>query len=241
MSIKLKALSKVYRQKVLNDIDLTINDGEFVAIMGPSGAGKSTLVKLLALIEQATSGQYFCDDVELITANLDIRQKFQLQNIGYVDQSLELFDSLNIEENINIVRNIANIDVDDIYRNNIFSSLQINDLLLKYPSELSGGERQRVIIARNLLKKPSLLILDEPTSALDYRTSNNLMKLLKTLHQQIELTIVLVTHNSNIAKYTNRTVFIKDGSIYNNIYNLNENYEHEIITCIQSMYRRSND
>lgn len=240
MSIQLQALSKQYDQSVLENIDLEIKTGDFVAIMGPSGAGKSTLVKQLALIELPSSGNYLLDGVNLSLATVDERSQLIRRTIAYVDQSLFLYDSLTVYENISLGLNIAQMKIDSVAIANMASKLKVEHLLTKYPCELSGGERQRIIICQNLLKQPKLIVLDEPTSALDYQASHELMQLLTAFQSELSTTIILVTHNSAMAKYSKRTIFLKDGRVYNNVYHLDHNYEQEIIACNSSMYGGNN-
>lgn len=241
MAIKLEKICMDYNRKVIDNIDLIIEDGEYIALMGPSGVGKSTLVKILGLQERATSGSYLLDDTDVSLESQTNRKEIMRNNIGYVDQATFLFDSLTVIENVMLATDSINQQFDQEYCKLIFNYLDIADKEDAYPYQLSGGERQRVVIAQNILKKPKILLMDEPTSCLDYMSSKKLVKLISRLQAEFKITTVIVTHNSQIAKYANRVVLMSDGQIFANLYKGAEDFESKIITAQSAMYRRDYD
>lgn len=239
--IKLQKISMSYKRPVLSEIDLNIKAGEYVAIMGQSGVGKSTLLKILALQIRATNGCYLLADQELSTLNNKERQGLIAKEIGYVDQATYLFDSLTVYENIMLATDVAGEKWDEQLFELLIKYFELDGLASKYPSELSGGERQRVVITRNILKKPRILLMDEPTSSLDYLSSLKLMNLIDRYQRRFDLTTIIVTHNSQIAKHTNRVILINDGRIYADIYRTSDDFEQQIIKAQNAMYGREYD
>ncbi|WOO89188.1 ATP-binding cassette domain-containing protein [Mollicutes bacterium LVI A0078] len=239
MAIKLEKICMTYNRPVIVNLDMTIDEGEYVAIMGPSGVGKSTILKILALQLRATSGSYKLGEQDVSVESHENRKEIKRNTIGYIDQATFLFDSLTVIENVMLMLSSANEDLDQEYCNLVFKYLDISGKENSYPYELSGGERQRVVIAQNILKKPKILLMDEPTSSLDYINGKKLMELITKLQSRLNLTIVIVTHNTNVAKYVNRTILIKDGQVFANVYKGEDDYQTKLMTAQSAMYRRS--
>lgn len=241
MSITLKKISKNFNYPVLKNIDLDVKQGEYLAIMGSSGVGKSTLLKILALQLRPDSGIYTIDNQDINVQTEIIRKQYITHNIGYVDQEPYLFDSLNVIENILLGLSISEQNQTQKLINQVLVYFDINHLQKYYPYELSGGERQRVVIVKNILINPKLLLMDEPTSSLDYATSNKLMELLDAYQKEYKITTIIVTHNPTIAKHTNRTIIMNEGKIYADIYKTDDSFEQDIINAQAIIYRRKDD
>ncbi|MDU2098424.1 MAG: ABC transporter ATP-binding protein, partial [Staphylococcus sp.] len=195
---------------VLNDINLTIHKGEKVAIIGPSGSGKSTLLNLLGGMDRATSGTFIFDE-ELVTKFTDKElSAYRKDKIGFVFQFYNLVPSLTAKENIGIAANLVKNNKEiDMYLAQVGLLHRKNN----FPNQLSGGEMQRVSIARALAKEPSLLLCDEPTGALDSKTGDSILTLLKEVSRNGNAAVVMVTHNREFAKFADRVIYLKDGSI----------------------------
>lgn len=241
MAIKLEKLSKIYNRPVIVDMDLEVSSGEFISIMGPSGTGKSTLLKILAMQIYESAGKYYIDGLDVSTMTYDQRASTIAKDIGYVDQEIYLFDSLTVGENIKLASYNASGSYDDEYFTILCQYFKLSELVDKYPFEISGGERQRTVIVRNLLKKPKFLLMDEPTSSLDYKTSEELLTLLARFQSEFNITVIIVTHNSNVAKHSKRVILLKDGKIYSNVYPISNDFEHDINNAVNGMYRRDYD
>lgn len=217
--LKAKKLSKRYGDKdqiiALNNIDLTILEGEFVCIMGPSGSGKSTLINLLATLDKPTSGIIEIDGVKTILMNESQQAKFRYENMGFIFQDFNLIDSLTIRENIAVPLVLAGTSKEIVKEKvlQVADKLNVTKYLDKFPGECSGGERQRASSARALVTQPKLIIADEPTGNLDTKNSHALLTLLKELNEKENITIIMVTHDSMIASYSSKLVFIRDGEI----------------------------
>ena len=227
--IRLDKITKIYDAKVenkkaLDEVSLTIDNGEFVAIMGPSGSGKSTLLNIIGCMDSVTDGSYYVDDIEVSRLNkLDIH-RFRKKNIGFVFQHFALMDYYTAYENIELPLLANNIRRKDRKRiiNEQFKKLNIVEEKDKLPKKMSGGQQQRVAIARALITKPQIILADEPTGALDSKTSVEVMELLKTLNAEEGVTTIVVTHESGVANETNKIVHIKDGIIGK----IEENLDH---------------
>ncbi len=214
--ITITNLSKVYGNGdaavcALNNISLTINDGEMIAITGKSGSGKTTLLNLLGGLDVATSGSIKYDDTELSGMRDKALSDFRLQKIGFVFQFYDLLAELTAYENIMLPNRLAGGKHKDISL--IAKSLGIFERLHHYPSQLSGGQQQRVAIARALINNPQILLCDEPTGNLDEKSGNEVMELLTDLNRKEKRTILIVTHNPDIAKLCNRNIVLSDGKI----------------------------
>ena len=216
--IKLKNISKDFgKQKILNDISLEIKKGEFVSIIGPSGAGKTTLLNIIGTIEsfnKNNNGQLILNENEIKTLNDNQLSDFRNKNIGFIFQFHQLLPELNLEENIILPAMIGNIPKKS-YSNKakeLAKLLGIEGILKKYPDSISGGERQRVAVARALINDPTILLADEPTGNLDSKNEQIIMNFFKKLNTEMGLTIILVTHNKDFAKISNKIYTLKDGS-----------------------------
>ena len=217
--IRLDKITKIYDAKVenkkaLDEVSLTIDNGEFVAIMGPSGSGKSTLLNIIGCMDSVTDGSYYVDDIEVSRLNkLDIH-RFRKKNIGFVFLHFALMDYYTAYENIELPLLANNIRRKDRKRiiNEQLKKLNIVEEKDKLPKKMSGGQQQRVAIARALVTNADIILADEPTGALDQSTGQEVINILREINNQGK-TVVLVTHDINIASSTNRIINICDGKI----------------------------
>ena len=216
--IELKNISKDFgKQKILNDISLEIKKGEFVSIIGPSGAGKTTLLNIIATIESfnnKNNSQLILNENEIKTLNDNQLSDFRNKNIGFIFQFHQLLPELNLEENIILPAMIGNVPKKSYSNkvNELAKLLGIEGILKKYPDSISGGERQRVAVARALINDPTILLADEPTGNLDSKNEQIIMNFFKKLNTEMGLTIILVTHNKDFAKISDKIYTLKDGS-----------------------------
>ena len=208
--ITAKNIKKKYNdQEVLRGIDLKIDKNEFVVILGASGSGKSTLLNILSGLEKSDSGEVVYDNESISDYSEKQLTKFRKDKIGFVFQQYYLLNNLTVEQNVKVGANLANNKeyVD------IIKELDLEDKLSKYPNELSGGEQQRVSIARALAKKPTVLFLDEPTGALDEETGRKILEYLLKLKDKSHFTMIMVTHNENIAELANKIIHVGSGRV----------------------------
>ena len=208
--ITAKNIKKKYNdQEVLRGIDLKIDKNEFVVILGASGSGKSTLLNILSGLEKSDSGEVVYDNESISDYSEKQLTKFRKDKIGFVFQQYYLLNNLTVEQNVKVGANLANNKeyVD------IIKELGLEDKLSKYPNELSGGEQQRVSIARALAKKPTVLFLDEPTGALDEETGRKILEYLLKLKDNSYFTMIMVTHNENIAELANKIIHVGSGRV----------------------------
>lgn len=217
--IELKGINKTYKNgdqelRVLKDINLEVEEGEFVAIMGPSGSGKSTLMNVIGLLDRPTSGDYFLEGQEV--GNLSEKKLAHVRNeqIGFVFQQFFLLSKLNAFQNVELPLIYAGVhpakrkEIAEQY----LEKVELGSRMHHLPSELSGGQKQRVAIARALVNRPAIVLADEPTGALDTKTGEQIMDLLTKLNQEGK-TIIMVTHEPEIAAFANRRIVIRDGVI----------------------------
>ena len=208
--ITAKNIKKKYNdQEVLRGIDLKIDENEFVVILGASGSGKSTLLNILSGLEKSDSGEVVYDNESISDYSEKQLTKFRKDKIGFVFQQYYLLNNLTVEQNVKVGANLA----DNKEYVDIIKDLGLEDKLSKYPNELSGGEQQRVSIARALAKKPTVLFLDEPTGALDEETGRKILEYLLKLKDKSHFTMIMVTHNENIAKLANKIIHVGSGRI----------------------------
>ena len=221
--IKIENLSKSFRTTevetiALNNVSLEVGEKEFVAIMGPSGCGKSTLLNILGLLDNPSSGNYYLDGKEVGHLKEKDRTRVRKGNIGFVFQSFNLIDELNVFENVELPLIYLNIPADERKRrvNEILSRMNISHRAKHYPQQLSGGQQQRVAIARAVVSNPKIILADEPTGNLDSKNGQEVMELLTELNKE-GTTIVMVTHSQRDAGFAGRTVHLFDGQIVSSI------------------------
>ena len=217
--IQINNLSKIFRTeeietKALNEVSITINQGEFVTIMGASGSGKSTLLNIIGLLDGASAGNYQLLNQEMNGLNEQEKSKVRKQNIGFIFQNFNLIDELSVYDNIELPLIYNNIPTPERKKKveAIAERLAISNRLKHYPQQLSGGQQQRVAVARALINDPKIILADEPTGNLDSKNGNEVMELLTDLHAQGS-TILMVTHSDYDASFSQRTIFMKDGII----------------------------
>lgn len=220
--IRLENVSKVFGKgdkaiKALNSIDLTIQKGEFVAIVGPSGSGKSTLLHTIGGLDKPTEGIVKVEGEPIYSLSDEAISILRRRKIGLIFQSFNLVPILNVKENIQLPVLLDHQKVDHAYYQDIINYLGIKDKVHASPLELSGGQQQRVAIARALIHKPSYILADEPTGNLDSRTSEEVMNLLQLTAQKYKQTLIVITHDLSIADKANRIIEIKDGSIIKDV------------------------
>ena len=221
MLLETVELKKTYRTgkvdvEALRGVDIRIRAGELVAIMGPSGCGKSTLMHLLGAMVRATSGQVLVDGQDIARMNDSERTAVRRTKIGFVFQKLNLLPTLTARANIEIARTIQGSEGDpatDAYLAEILSLLKIDGKLDRKPSELSGGEQQRFAIARAVSHRPAIVLADEPTGALDSKNSEAVLQMFRELNRKFQQTILLVTHNPELAGYADRLIDMRDGLV----------------------------
>lgn len=199
--------------RALDGVTLSIEKGEFVAIVGTSGSGKSTLLNMIGGLDVPTSGKVIVDGRELSTLKDEQLTIFRRRKIGFIFQNYNLVPVLNVYENIVLPVVLDGNKVDKTFMNEVVQMLGLEDKLNNMPNNLSGGQQQRVAIARALVSKPSIVLADEPTGNLDSKTSADVLGLLKTTSQKFHQTIVMITHNNEIAQLADRIIRIEDGKI----------------------------
>ena len=199
--------------KAVDGVDFGIRRGEFVAIVGMSGSGKSTLLYMLGGLEQPTDGEIILDGAKIYEMSSEDMVAYRRKNIGFIFQSYNLIPVINVLENITLPVELDGGKVDKGYLSEIIDFLGIRDKLYEMPNNLSGGQQQRVAIARALIAKPQIVLADEPTGNLDSKTSEDVMALLKMTSKKFDQTIILITHNNEIAALADRRITIRDGKI----------------------------
>ena len=213
--IEFNKVSRIYQvgdheQKALDNVDLNIEEGKFIVILGPSGAGKSTLLNLLGGLDSPTSGTITVEGKDISKLTNDQLADYRAETVGFVFQSYNLIPTLTVFENVSLVKEITS---NPLSVNEMLKEVGLDDHKDKFPSELSGGEQQRVSIARALAKNPKILLCDEPTGALDSETGAMVLKVLLNMARNYHKTIIIVTHNQNIAKMADVIIRVKSGHI----------------------------
>lgn len=221
--IKLTNINKSYKNgdqelRVLKDIDLEVEEGEFLAIMGPSGSGKSTLMNVIGLLDRPTSGEYILEDKEVSQISENKLAHVRNKQIGFVFQQFFLLSKLNALQNVELPLIYAGVPAGQrkALSQQFLEKVDLGNRMTHLPSELSGGQKQRVAIARALVNSPSIILADEPTGALDTKTGDQIMELLTDLNREGK-TIIMVTHEPEIAEYAKRRIVLRDGVITEDI------------------------
>lgn len=216
--LAIKNIKKVYgkgdnKVYALNGIDLEIQPNKFTTIVGQSGSGKSTLLHCMAGLDKPTDGKVFIDDLDLYTLNDDKLSKIRREEFGFIFQSFNLIPVINVYENIILPVSMNGGKVDKDYIDDLINKLGLKSQVKKFPNELSGGQQQRVAISRALANKPSVIFADEPTGSLDSKTTKEVIDVLKFCVDEYKQTLVMITHNDEIAKSADRIVSISDGKV----------------------------
>ena len=216
--LKTENLVKIYGQepnlvKALDNVSIAINEGEFVAIIGTSGSGKSTLLNMLGGLDKPTSGEIIISNKLLSKLSDEELTIFRRRNIGFIFQNYNLVPILNVYENIVLPIELDGSKIDTNYVDSIINTLGLKEKLTNMPNNLSGGQQQRVAIARALATKPGIILGDEPTGNLDSKTSMDVIGLLKITSKKFNQTIVMITHNEEIAQLADKIIRIEDGKV----------------------------
>ncbi len=200
--------------KALDRVSFDVADGEFMAVMGASGSGKTTLLNCISTIDTVSAGNIFLDGENIAELPAGELARFRRERLGFVFQDFNLLDTLTIEENIGLALSLNYRDADKVQRQ---GQLGITDILEKFPYQVSGGQKQRAACARALVAGQSLILADEPTGALDSKASKNLLEIMTQMNQELEATIIMVTHDAYSASYASRVLFLKDGRVFNEL------------------------
>lgn len=201
----------------LNGLDLEVNTGDFISIIGASGSGKSTLLHILGTVDKPTSGSVLLNDIDIYKMNDLEQSKLRREKISLIYQFYNLIPTLNVKENILFPLMLDNKEIDNNYLNDLIETLNLKDKLKSFPNELSGGGQQRVAIARALITKPDIILADEPTGNLDRKNSLEILNYFKIANEKYNQTIIMVTHDMELAKYAKEIITIEDGKIINKV------------------------
>lgn len=223
--LRIKNIEKYYGNKgnitkAIDNISFDVCEKEFVAIMGASGSGKTTLLNCVSTIDRVTSGHILVDEQDVTALKGNTLNKFRREQLGFIFQDFNLLDTLTAYENIALALTIQKVKPSEIEScvQMIAKQLEISEELNKYPYQMSGGQKQRVACARAMITNPRIILADEPTGALDSKSSRLLLESFTHLNEQLDATILMVTHDAFSASYANRVVFIKDGKVFNEVY-----------------------
>ena len=227
--LEVRQLSKVYGdkqafQEVLKEINLDVDEGEFISIMGPSGSGKTTLLNVLSSIDYMTKGSITINGKQLEKLSNKQLSDIRKKDIGFIFQEYNLLHTLTVKENIMLplsVQKFHKYEMEQNYKE-VAEALGIYNLGNKYPSEISGGQQQRTAAARAFVHKPTIIFADEPTGALDSKSAQDLLHRLEDMNKQFNSTIMMVTHDPSAASYAERVIMLKDGDIHSEIYQGND-------------------
>ena len=230
-------LTKIYGEKetsvtALDNININFNEMQFTAIMGPSGSGKSTLLHCLAGLDRPSSGQIYLKDSDISTLNDKQLTKIRRDSFGFVFQAFNLIPTLTAEENITLPASIAGKKPDMDWVKKVVETVDISDRLTHRPNELSGGQQQRVAAARAMATKPEVIFADEPSGNLDSKSSKELLVFMKSVVEELNQTIIMVTHDPYAASFANRVVMLQDGKIASD---LEEPTQEEIISEVTAL------
>lgn len=221
--IEFKNVDKIYKTgdhilKAMDNVNFTIDEGEFVVILGPSGAGKSTLLNLLGGLDTVTSGQIIVNNHHVEEFNVDELTGYRAENVGFIFQFYNLIPNLTALENVELMRDIVDVDINGL---EVLDSVGLKNHANQFPAQLSGGEQQRVSIARAVAKQPTMLLCDEPTGALDSNTGVLILNLLQHMSNDKGTTVIIVTHNAILAEAADKVIRIKNGQIESIVVNEN--------------------
>ncbi|OHD15171.1 MAG: hypothetical protein A2086_16150 [Spirochaetes bacterium GWD1_27_9] len=199
----------------LNGISLTINKGEFVCIAGPSGSGKTTLLNLIGCLDSSTTGNIYFDDYNITNAKEKVLEKIRKEKIGFIFQSFNLIETLNVFENIEYPSIGKKVNKKELYERieNFLKEIEITELKKRFPNELSGGQKQRVAIARAFVNQPQIILADEPTANLDSATANKVISLMKRINKEQNTSLIFSTHDYEIMNMADRIIRIHDGKV----------------------------
>lgn len=224
--LEVKGVQKIYttrfggnQVKALENVNFSVEAGEYVAIMGESGSGKTTLLNILASLDRPTKGSIMLDGMELTSVKEGEMAAFRRKNLGFVFQEFNLLDTFSIKDNILLPLVLDKQNVKEMMEKveKVAASLGISDILEKYPYEVSGGQKQRAAAARAIITEPKLLLADEPTGALDSKSTDGMLKIFSEINEKGQ-TILMVTHSTKAASHAKRVLFIKDGEVYHQLY-----------------------
>ena len=222
--LEVKNIEKYYGNKsnltkAIDNIGFDVEEGEFVGIMGASGSGKTTLLNCISTIDRVTAGKIIINGEDITTLRGNNLNKFRREELGFIFQDFNLLDTLTCYENIALALTIQRVNPKEIDKRvqKIAEKLEIKDILKKYPYQISGGQKQRVASSRAIITNPKLVLADEPTGALDSKSARQLLETFETLNNNLNATILMVTHDAFTASYAKRILFIKDGKIFNEL------------------------
>src|SRR5574340_353624 len=226
IALRVENLSKIYdsaagRVVALDNVSFSIKKGEFVSVVGPSGSGKSTVLNMVGALDRPTSGKIYIDGIDIFSLNDSEIATMRNRRIGFIFQSFKLINRTTVHKNVKLPGIIAGMSNDDAnYRvMKILEALGIADKKDQKPINLSGGQQQRVAIARSLINNPSIILADEPTGNLDTKTGEDVFDMLKMLSHKFKRTIIMVTHNPELAESTDRSILLRDGRIEKDVFN----------------------
>lgn len=231
--LEVKGLKKTYstrfggnKVEALKNVNFSVEEGEYVAIMGESGSGKTTLLNILAALDKPTGGKVMLSGIDLTSVKDSQMAAFRRDNLGFVFQDFNLLDTFTIEDNIYLPLVLAGKQYPEMHEKlmPIARTLKISEILNKYPYEVSGGQKQRAAVARAVISDPKIILADEPTGALDSKASDELLKMFEEINSTGQ-TILMVTHSVKAASTAGRLLFIKDGEVYHQIYRGNDSNE----------------
>ena len=220
--LKVENLTKIYGKDstkvvALDHVSFSVEKGEFVAIVGASGSGKSTLLHFIGGVDRPTSGKVFIDGKDIFNFNDDKLAIFRRRQVGLIYQFYNLIPILNVEENITLPLSLDNREIDKEKLNEMLKLLGLQNRRMHLPNELSGGQQQRTSIGRALITNPTIILADEPTGNLDSKSSDEIVALLKKSNKELNQTIIMITHNMEIAKVADRIIKIEDGKIISEV------------------------
>ena len=222
--LEVKNIEKYYGNKsnltkAIDGISFNVGEGEFVGIMGASGSGKTTLLNCISTIDRVTAGKIIINNQDITKLKGNKLNKFRREELGFIFQDFNLLDTLTAYENIALALTIQKVNSHEIDKKvkEIAQKLEISEILNKYPYQISGGQKQRVAAARAIITNPKMILADEPTGSLDSKSARQLLETFEKLNQDLNATILMVTHDAFTASYADRIIFIKDGKIFNEL------------------------